>query len=69
MKSNPAMLFGQRIREMRENHGLSQEAFADKVGLMRLIIRARTSASGAAKLDSNVLRDSSCGSIQRGGGG
>lgn len=38
MKSNPAKLFGQRIRELRESHGLSQEAFADKVGLDRTYI-------------------------------
>lgn len=38
MKSNPAQLFGQRIRELREGLGLSQEAFADKVGLDRTYV-------------------------------
>lgn len=38
MKSNPAKLFGQRIRELREGLELSQEAFADKVGLDRTYV-------------------------------
>jgi transcriptional regulator with XRE-family HTH domain len=31
-------LFGQRVRELREQQELSQEAFADKVGLDRTYV-------------------------------
>ena len=31
-------LFGQRVRELREKQELSQEAFADKVGLDRTYV-------------------------------
>jgi transcriptional regulator with XRE-family HTH domain len=33
-----AKLFGERVRELRKRKGLSQEAFADSVGLERTYI-------------------------------
>jgi len=40
MKSKPDVLlaFGKRVRELRKQTGLSQEAFADKCGLDRTYI-------------------------------
>ena len=38
-KKHPLLIkFGQRVREEREKLGLSQEAFADKVGVHRTYI-------------------------------
>lgn len=62
--------FGQRIRDLRKQQGISQEAFADKCGFMRTYMSrietgtanpsleaAKVLASGLGMTLSDLLRD------------
>lgn len=50
--------FGQRIRDLRKQQGISQEAFADKCGVMRTYMsRIETGAANPSLEAAKLLAD------------
>ncbi|MBD8604720.1 helix-turn-helix transcriptional regulator [Pseudomonas sp. CFBP 8771] len=60
MQTNQALrtAFGQRIRDLRKQRGISQEAFADKCGVMRTYMsRIETGAANPSLDAAKVIAD------------
>jgi transcriptional regulator with XRE-family HTH domain len=55
MEPNRRIALGQAVRELREEHGLSQEGFADRVGLHRTYVGSIERGERNVGLD-NLLR-------------